>query len=97
MTFFLSIEAEVDLLETGSYLSQYSQEASDKFLEEIMETCELLAAQPGMGRKRDDLRLGLRSFGVKDYLVFYRVSGDELEVVRVVSGRRDLEALFSES
>jgi hypothetical protein len=35
MTYFLSIEAEVDLLEIGSYLSQYSQEASDKFLEEI--------------------------------------------------------------
>jgi hypothetical protein len=38
-----------------------------------MEMCELLAEQPGMGRKRDDLRLGLQSFGVKDYLIFYRV------------------------
>lgn len=70
MNYFLSIEAEVGLLEIGSYLSQYSQEASDKFLENVMETLELLSEQPGMGRRRDELRPGLQSFGLEDYLIF---------------------------
>jgi toxin ParE1/3/4 len=97
MNYFLSVEAEVDLLEIGSYLSQFSQEASDRFLENVMETLELLSEQPGMGRRRDELRPGLQSFGVEDYLIFYRVVRNELEAVRIVSGRRNLEKLFRDS
>ncbi|MDY6783857.1 MAG: hypothetical protein SW833_15160 [Cyanobacteriota bacterium] len=31
------------------------------------------------------------------YIIFYRVVDDGVEIVRVVSGRQDLESLFSES
>ena len=49
-----------------------------------------------MGRRRDELLPTLRSFPVDDYLIFYRPIVEGIEVVRIVSGYRDLEALFSD-
>lgn len=49
-----------------------------------------------MGRRRDKLLPTLHSFPVDDYLIFYRPIAEGIEVVRVVSGYRDLEALFSD-
>jgi toxin ParE1/3/4 len=44
-----------------------------------------------MGRTRDDLSPGLRSYPVGDHIVFYRVTATELIVRRIVHGRRELE------
>jgi len=49
-----------------------------------------------MGRPRDELRDGLRSHLVYRYLILYFPLPDGIEVVRVVYGGRDLQALFEE-
>ena len=52
----------------------------------------LLARQPYIGRRRDeDLRPGVRSFVVGDYVIAYRVDGDNVLILRV-RGSRDIEA-----
>jgi plasmid stabilization system protein ParE len=38
----------------------------------------------------------VRSFPIDDYLIFYSPIAAGIEVLRVVSGYRDLESLFSE-
>jgi toxin ParE1/3/4 len=43
-------------------------------------------------RERPELRSNLRSFPVGNYIVFYRASPDGVEVVRVMSGRQDIDA-----
>lgn len=53
-----------------------------------------LAKSPLMGRDRDDLKPGIREVVV--YLLFYRVSREQVEVVRVVDGRRNIAAIFGE-
>ena len=50
-----------------------------------------------MGRKRDELALNVRSFPIDDYLIFYRAIEEGVEVLRVVSGYRNLRVLFSQS
>lgn len=57
---------------------------------------DTLAQFPSMGRRRDELLPALRSFPVDDYLIFYRQIAEGIEVVRIVSDYRDLEALFSD-
>ena len=52
-----------------------------------------LAEWPEMGRARPELAPGLRSFVVARYLVYYRVTRDAVEVVRVLHGRRDVDAM----
>jgi toxin ParE1/3/4 len=55
----------------------------------------LLASQPCIGRRRDeDLRPGVRSFVVGDYVIAYRVDGDNVLILRVLRRSRDIEALF---
>ena len=51
---------------------------------------------PRAGRRRDDLRPGIRSFPVGEYVVLYRLDGEDALIQRVVRGSRDLEALLRE-
>jgi len=54
-----------------------------------------LAITRQIGRSRDDLQPGIRVFPVKkNYAVFYRVTEDAIEVVRVVHAARDFSRLF---
>jgi len=47
-----------------------------------------------MGRARDELEVGLRSFPVGRYAIFYLPIPDGVEIVRVLHGARDLDAIF---
>jgi plasmid stabilization system protein ParE len=57
---------------------------------------ELLAEQPRMGRLRPEFGEGVRSFAVESYVSYYRHEGDVL-IARVLHGRRDQAAAWSES
>jgi toxin ParE1/3/4 len=63
-------------------------------------TVALLASSPGIGslcQFDKPLLEGIRVWpisGFKNYLVFYRALTDEIEVIRVLHGARDLNALF---
>lgn len=54
----------------------------------------MLAATPKAGRSRPELEPSMRSFVVGNYLVFYRVCPDGIEVARVLHGHRDLQSLL---
>jgi len=47
-----------------------------------------------MGRSYADIELSLRGVPFLGYIILYRVIEDGVEIVRVVSGYRDLESLF---
>ena len=55
---------------------------------------ETLAKNPLMGRERDEVMPGLRSFPFKRYVIFYQPLQDGIDVVRVLHGARDIESLF---
>ena len=55
----------------------------------------VLATQPMMGRARDELAPGVRSFPFGRYVVFYMPLDDGIDVVRVLHGARDIDAVFS--
>mgnify|MGYP006381680409 CR=1 FL=1 len=92
----LSIEAEVDLLEITSFISSGDEAIARRFVYGLMESLDLLSEYPEMGRKRDDLKRGLRSINFNRYLVLYRIEDDVVKVVRIVHGARDIASLFEE-
>ncbi|MET3593744.1 MULTISPECIES: type II toxin-antitoxin system RelE/ParE family toxin [Mesorhizobium] len=61
-------------------------------LDRIEPRCQQLATYPYSGPPRDDIAPGIRHLIVGEYLTFYRVGGDAIEVVRVLHGRRKIEA-----
>ncbi|WP_348641972.1 type II toxin-antitoxin system RelE/ParE family toxin [Mesorhizobium sp. B2-4-19] len=51
-----------------------------------------LASFPSSGAPRDDIAPGIRHLVVGDYLTLYRVNDDVIEILRVLHGRRNIEA-----
>ncbi|MDX8511684.1 type II toxin-antitoxin system RelE/ParE family toxin [Mesorhizobium captivum] len=47
---------------------------------------------PFSGAPRDDIAPGVRHLIVGEYLTLYRVGEDAIEIVRVLHGRRNIEA-----
>jgi toxin ParE1/3/4 len=92
--------AETELVSCADYLQSHSVEAAIRFLDAFDKTVEFLKRSPLIGEVcpyPNPLFEGTRVWrirGFKNYLVFYRVLPDELEIVRVLHGSRDLGVLF---
>lgn len=94
--------ADRDLTEHAQYIARDNVEVGLRFYTAAEETFQALAALPKMGSARDyrNPRLtGLRMWRVKDfekYLIFYRPMRDGIEVIRVLRGEQDIEAILVE-
>lgn len=89
-----SPEAENDLDEIWLYIAQDNPFYADKLLDEIEEASLKLAQFAHMGRNRDELHFGLQSFPVGMYLIFYMPISGGINIIRVLHGMRDIDALF---
>lgn len=103
MTFqlFVRNRATQDLRGQADYiLVQGNREAAERFLEFAESAFALLAITPNMGKVvplRSPSGGEVRQWrikGFKDYLIFYRVEGERVEVLRVLHGARDLEGIL---
>lgn len=81
--------ADRDLVEIGLHIARDDIGAAEKVLSAIERRCKMLSRLPGLGRRRDELAAGLRSLAVGSHVVFYRVTDDGIEVIRVLHGAQD--------
>ena len=90
-------KARTDLDELWHYVaSNSSVETADRLIDSITARFFLLGKQPQAGRRRDELRPGLRSFPVGEYVVLYRIEGSDVLIQHVTRGSRDLDSLLGE-
>jgi toxin ParE1/3/4 len=68
---------------------------AEKLVREIGKKVALIEGYPLAGRSRDELRPGIRSLAASPHVIFYRLSSDNPEIVRVLDGRQDIEAIFT--
>jgi toxin ParE1/3/4 len=87
-----SRRSQRDLNEIWDHIAEDDRGAAERFSAAVRQKCRILAENPRLGRARDELRKGLRSFPVGKFLIFYRPLEDGIEVVRVLHGARDIEA-----
>ena len=90
----ISEQATHDLADIWLYISNDSPQVADKFLDFIFKQCQLLCSSPEIGRMREELLPGLRSFPIKRYVVYYRVAAESVEIIRILSGYRDIDSIF---
>jgi toxin ParE1/3/4 len=94
----LTEQAQQDLRGIWRGLAEFgSLENADSDLQVIQKKFKMLVQFPSSGRTREELGLGLRSFPARDYVIFYRIGEAQVEIVRVIHGRRDLEAIFKDT
>ena len=89
--------AEQDLLDVIDYLNTLSPQAALRYYDLLTEQIASLSTMPERCPRPKDLALaakGYRCMVVENYLVFYTVVGDTVQVHRILYGRRDYQALL---
>lgn len=89
--------AQQDLKDIVNYLNTLSYNAATEYYDKIVSEIQSLSEMPFRYPKPKDLTLaakGYRYFNVKDYLVFYVVSGDTVQIRRIIYGKRDYRLIL---
>jgi toxin ParE1/3/4 len=71
-----------------------SVEVASRVTDRVTQQFWLLNRYPNIGRRRDDLRPGLRSFVAGDYVIIYRVEKDTVVILHILHGSRDIGGLL---
>ncbi|WP_176056200.1 type II toxin-antitoxin system RelE/ParE family toxin [Brucella intermedia] len=91
-------EATNDLLRIGDYIARDNPLRALSFIDEMERECLALAASPRAFPKVPRYeRQGIRRKVHGNYLIFYRLDGEEVIVVHVLHGAMDYAAVIPES
>jgi toxin ParE1/3/4 len=88
--------ARQDLNDIWDYVSQYNEYSANNLIIEITKKFVTLRDYPNIGKQQNNLLINLRSFPVKDYLIFYQSLDEGIEIIRVLHTTRDIEKAFED-
>lgn len=89
----IAARAIADIERNTLYIATDNPSAARRWFVEIHRQCAELGEFPERGAPRSDVRPGLRTLSVGNFLILYRVS-QGVEVVRVVHGARHWEEML---
>jgi toxin ParE1/3/4 len=90
-------EARQDLKDIYRYIVSDNLPAAGRLYDLFYNKFRMLAENPLLGEKRDDLAENLRMFTTGNYVILYRPTKDGVEIIMIVHSARDLPALWSAS
>jgi toxin ParE1/3/4 len=79
-----------DLIGIAKYIARDNPTRARSFTSELRASCAARAKQPGMGRLRVDLGLGVRLFPHGNYVILFSAGTGGVLIERVLHGARDL-------
>ena len=85
-----------DLNDISEYFLENSIEAGDQFIKAFNQKCKHLAQFPHIGKSYADLKSGVRGISLMKHIIFYRITENTVEILRVISGYRDLKKMISD-
>ena len=86
-----------DVHDIGDFLVQVvASEKAERIVDDVLRAGDLLGEFPSMSRMRDDIYPGLRLALVRPYVVCYFLKGDMVRIARVLHGKQDVVAAFSQ-
>jgi toxin ParE1/3/4 len=91
--YFLSSFAEADTLSIWKYIAQDNMNAADRMIDRLTAAFERIAMYPETGERYEHPKGELRIVTESPYLIFYKIAGDEIDIVRVLHGARRWEDL----
>ena len=93
--FHITDEARDDLDDVWLYIAQDTPDTADRVENEIVDSFYLLADQPYIGHKREDLTpRDVRFWSIYSYMIVYDANTQPISIVRVLSGYRDIASLL---
>ncbi len=98
---FWTPQAREDLIEIYIYIGLDNSSAAERIFEAVQAKTESLRKHPRLGVRRPEIRPSARILVEGPYLILYethpdsdRGAIDEVEIVRIVDGRRNLKNLY---
>ena len=90
MRLVVSDDARTDLIETHRFgIERWGRAASGAYVDVIRTQMKSLARGETSGATANDTRLGLRRLVVRSHVIWFRVEGTDLRVIRVLRQSRD--------
>lgn len=90
--YLISEKAIADLEAIWLYTTEkWSVEQADRYHNLIFEEIDHICKNIETGRPMDHVRKGYRASKVKFHLIFFRVTNDLIEIVRILHERMDIE------
>jgi len=95
MIVVVTAAAEADLESIADWIAKDNPTRAATFVSELRQRCEtLINAAEGYALLPRYERLGIRRRPHRDYLIFYRVVDDTIEILHILQGARDYEAIL---
>jgi toxin ParE1/3/4 len=93
----LSPEARDDYTSILLYTAQQWGDQQMEVYSDLLERALLrIGSNPGIGRRRDDLRPGIRVVQVRQHVIYYRTVGEVIRVDRILHAKMNAVDLLQE-
>ncbi|MBW6496117.1 MAG: type II toxin-antitoxin system RelE/ParE family toxin [Burkholderiaceae bacterium] len=86
--------AEQDLEAIGDYIAADNPTRTVSFIRELRAQCQRIAANPPGYRLRPELGDDIRSCAHGNYVIFFVATPEEITIIRVLHGARDIPAIL---
>jgi toxin ParE1/3/4 len=86
--------ALADMDAIAEFIRRDNPARAASFIEELSAKVETVAERPMSFPARTDLKPGLRSAVHGRYLIIFQVGEDQVRILRVLHGARDIQSLF---
>jgi plasmid stabilization system protein ParE len=95
MRVVITAAAKADLIAIGDFIKSDNPDRAVTFVEELLDRCDALADMP----RRYPLvpwykKFGIRRMVYREYLIFYRIDTDTVEIIHIWKGARHYETLL---
>ena len=91
-TYVISKKAVPDLEELWLYtVEKWSAGQADRYYNLIFDEINYICKNSDAGKSMEHVRKGYRASKVKSHLIFYKISNDTIEIVRILHERMDIE------
>lgn len=95
--YFLTNKAVEDLSDIWEYTCEvWSENQADKYYYSLLEYCQLLANNPGLGKIYEEVTKDILGCKANLHIIFYRKLESKIEIVRILHSRMDLKSRIQE-
>ena len=92
LPYIISKKAVSDLEDIWLYtVEKWSIEQADRYYSLLFDEINFICKNVDSGKSMDHVRKGYRASKVKSHLIFYRVTNDIIEIIRILHERMDID------
>lgn len=86
----LSPAAQSDIDEIWNYSAEnWGEDRADKYIHDLTGVLEKLASGKRRGHSCDHIRLGYFKYPSQSHIIFYKINGETVDVIRILHQRMD--------